>query len=772
MRIALVTTQCPFVYGGAELHAEGLKRALERAGHLAEIVSIPFKWYPSETILDHILAAKSLDISEFNGVPIDLAICLKFPAYFVQHPNKVFWLIHQHRPAYDLWESGTSDLFNDPSGRIVRDVIRESDTTELSRWPLYANSRNVADRLLRFNGLRAEPLYHPPPLADSLAARAYEPFFFYPSRLAPSKRQDFVLRSLVHASDDVRVVFSGAPDNPAYQDELIALASDLGVSHKVTWRGFISDAESLDLYARARAILYTPVDEDLGYVALEAMAASKAIITLEDSGEPASLVRDGKGGYISSVDPRAFAAHVDAVHRSEPTAQALGKAARARYDALGTSWQHAVEVLTKSHPKQATRVSEQPLPQFALPPSERFPELRSKKACDSVHASAFPELREFGHYDETLRAYLETHWTRYRRTMDFLSGLDLTVAAVLDIGEAPPYVFIELLQQRYPKAKFTAVSELRHRGDNNVRVRTLSGRHGEFPVSYVSLNVETMPLPFPDESFDLVLGMEILEHFAVDPSFALKEMRRVLRPGGTLLLTTPNISSMASVQKLLEGRSPYSFGLYIPTNGVYGRHNREYAPFEVQELAAFCGFEPLRLETADVYPTSPSPMAKAIIDKHGLPSEHRGQTIFYAGRKSDHIATDFPPSLFHANPRMFSGRISVSSAPAGKTLLISNDSDLTWPRSGDRAVSIVVDRVDEDGSVNEGVIQIALPHDLEPGQKVTVPFTSKNANSGAAVWYDIDLAANGVGRFSGAGRMRTCSVYSESIHFPEDALAR
>ena len=122
MRIAILTTQCPFVIGGAELHAKSLERALREAGHQAEIVTMPFKWYPSTTILDHMLAARAMDVSEFNGVRVDLAIALKFPAYFMQHPNKVYWVLHQHRQAYDLWDSGHTDLFDDPDGRMVREA--------------------------------------------------------------------------------------------------------------------------------------------------------------------------------------------------------------------------------------------------------------------------------------------------------------------------------------------------------------------------------------------------------------------------------------------------------------------------------------------------------------------------------------------------------------------------------------------------------------------------------------------------------------------------
>ena len=197
MRIAILTTQCPFVIGGAELHAASLVRALREAGHEAEIVSMPFKWYPSATILDHMLAARSMDVSEFNGVKIDLAICLKFPAYLMRHPNKTFWILHQHRQAYDMWDSGHTDLLNDADGQLVREAIREADNIELGGAArIFANSANVAKRLRLYNNIIAEPLYHPPPLAGRLYTGEYGSYFYYPSRISPSKRQEFVLRSL------------------------------------------------------------------------------------------------------------------------------------------------------------------------------------------------------------------------------------------------------------------------------------------------------------------------------------------------------------------------------------------------------------------------------------------------------------------------------------------------------------------------------------------------------------------------------------------------
>src|SRR5215471_15350212 len=110
VRVVVATVRAPFVRGGAEAHAEGLRDALLAAGHEAEIVAVPFKWYPPERITDQMLACRLLDLTESDGVAIDRLIALKFPAYLIPHPAKVLWVLHQHRPAYDLWEHALGDL--------------------------------------------------------------------------------------------------------------------------------------------------------------------------------------------------------------------------------------------------------------------------------------------------------------------------------------------------------------------------------------------------------------------------------------------------------------------------------------------------------------------------------------------------------------------------------------------------------------------------------------------------------------------------------------
>ena len=92
---------------------------------------MPFKWYPKEEILPHAAAWRLLDLSESNGRPIDLVIASKFPTYFVRHPNKVAWLIHQYRAAYELCGTPYSDFSHTESDVGLRDRLIRLDTEML-----------------------------------------------------------------------------------------------------------------------------------------------------------------------------------------------------------------------------------------------------------------------------------------------------------------------------------------------------------------------------------------------------------------------------------------------------------------------------------------------------------------------------------------------------------------------------------------------------------------------------------------------------------------
>lgn len=347
MRILIATTQVPFVRGGAEVHAEGLRDALAAAGHEAEIVAIPFKWYPPERLLDTMLACRLLDLTESCGTPVDVLIGLKFPAYYIPHPRKVLWILHQHRAAYDLWRHPFSDLHLHPNGGQVRAAIEQADRGLIPEArAIFANSGNVADRLQRYCGIEAEPLYHPPPHAERYrCAEAADPYLFFPSRLNRAKRQELVLEALTVTRHPVEVRFAGAADEPAYPEQLRRLAERLEVTHRAHWLGEISEDEKIEQYARAAGVLYPPLDEDYGYVTLEAMLAAKPVITCTDSGGPLEFVVSGETGFVAEPSAAGLAEAMDRLWENRACARRLGQAARERYAGLRISWQNVVERL-------------------------------------------------------------------------------------------------------------------------------------------------------------------------------------------------------------------------------------------------------------------------------------------------------------------------------------------------------------------------------------------------------------------------------------------
>lgn len=347
MRVLIATVKVPFIRGGAELLAEGLLEALRTRGHEADLIAIPFKHYPPERILDHMLACRLLDLSESFGSPIDRLVALKFPAYLISHPCKVLWLLHQHRQAYELWAAPeSSELMCAPNGFQVRDAIRRADRRFIPESKaIYTLSGNVARRLKEGCGIDSRPLYSPPPHADNFYCARAEDYLFYPSRINKLKRQTLVLHALAKTREPVRLRFAGQPDNPALQQECFALTQQLGLGGRVEWLGRVSDEELWRLYAKCLGVVFPPWDEDYGYVTLEAMLSEKPVITCTDSGGPLEFVVDGETGLITEPEPEALALAMDELWANRSRARALGEAGRERYEKLGISWTNVVDRL-------------------------------------------------------------------------------------------------------------------------------------------------------------------------------------------------------------------------------------------------------------------------------------------------------------------------------------------------------------------------------------------------------------------------------------------
>ena len=341
MKTVLVCeAQVPFVHGGAEVHVRELVRELHARGYEAELVSVPFKWYPKEEILPHAAAWRLLDLSESNGRPVDLVIASKFPTYFVRHPRKVAWLIHQYRAAYELCGTPYSDFAHTELDVGLRDTLIRLDTEMLGECrAVFTNAKNTASRLAKFNGLAAEPLYHPSRLSSRLKPGPYGDYVLSVGRLESVKRVDLAVRALAHVPE-VRLIVAGDGTQRANVERA---AVEAGVSDRVSFLGTVGDEALIDLYAGALGVVYPPYDEDFGYVTLESFLARKPVITCTDSGGPNEFVVDGVNGWVCEPQPEAVA---DAVARLAADRRRTASMGDAGHDVARTiTWDGVIEKL-------------------------------------------------------------------------------------------------------------------------------------------------------------------------------------------------------------------------------------------------------------------------------------------------------------------------------------------------------------------------------------------------------------------------------------------
>ena len=340
--VVVCEAQVPFVTGGAEYHVRALVDQLRQHGFSTELVRLPFKEYPKEEILPHAAAWRLIDLSESNGSPIDLVIGTKFPTYFVRHPNKVVWLIHQCRAAYELCGTKFSDFDHADMDVGVRERIIDLDRKMLGECQKrFTNAANTATRLQHFNGLDAEPLYHPPPLADRLHPGDYGDYVLSIGRLEPIKRIDLALRAMQHVDPPTRLVVVG---EGSQREDLETLAATLKVSDRVTFLGPVDDTQLIDLYSGALTILYAPYDEDYGYITLEAFLSRKPVITARDSGGTLEFVRDGVNGMVCEPTAEAVGCAVNAFGSDRRQAAEYGDAGFERVRTI--SWDGVIEKLT------------------------------------------------------------------------------------------------------------------------------------------------------------------------------------------------------------------------------------------------------------------------------------------------------------------------------------------------------------------------------------------------------------------------------------------
>ena len=297
---------------------------LRKRGHEAELVTVPYKWYPGTRVLTQAFIWRLLDLTEAEGRPIDLVIATKFPSYAVRHPNKVVWLLHQFRQAYELDRTELGQFSESAEDRAH--TARGATPRPASRWARRAGCSppraTTPSGCESSTGLVAEVLPHPP---QELPYRCddYGDFVLSVGRLDRAKRVDLLIEAAAASSFSV-VVAGDGPD----RSRLEALAGERSLDGRVRFLGRVSDEELAGLYARCLAVYYAPVDEDFGMVPYEAFLAEKPVVTTTDAGGPLEVVSDRETGLVCEPRPAAVADAFAWLREHADEARASGVPAR------------------------------------------------------------------------------------------------------------------------------------------------------------------------------------------------------------------------------------------------------------------------------------------------------------------------------------------------------------------------------------------------------------------------------------------------------------
>jgi glycosyltransferase involved in cell wall biosynthesis len=335
-RVAVVSSHPPFTEGGHLVIARTLVEQLRRAGHDADLVLTPQNRFGRQGAA--YLANWLTDVGESDGRRIDQVISLRYPSYAVRHPQHVCWLNHTMREYYDLWPGFSAGLSrpNRLKEGIRRRLIHRADRYFLSpprTARLLVQSHTVRDRLRDAIKLDSEVVYPPPPVRP-YRCDGYGSYFLFVSRLTPHKRLDLLIRALAEpAAAGIRLVAIADGES---RDDLRQMAAALGVLDRVSFLGSVDEETLVGHYARCRAVCFTPLQEDYGFVTAEAFASSKAVITCRDSGGPAELVDPDVNGLIVKCTPSSLALALRRLADDDALARQMGAAAARKAATL--SW--------------------------------------------------------------------------------------------------------------------------------------------------------------------------------------------------------------------------------------------------------------------------------------------------------------------------------------------------------------------------------------------------------------------------------------------------
>jgi glycosyltransferase involved in cell wall biosynthesis/SAM-dependent methyltransferase len=297
----------------------------------------------------------------------------------------------------------------------------------------------------------------------------------------------------------------------------------------------------------------------------------------------------------------------------------------------------------------AASVEVRPRPELTLKPRRIDRSVGAAMAAASQIANGPSPSRfiEVWAEDEAAKGYIEGHRTRLVKTLEMIPPGGL-YENILEMG-----AYFQITAALNSKLGYGYVRGCYYGQAGGVEVKKVVSSEGEEFECFVDyFDAEKDRFPYDDESFNTVLCCELIEHLFEDPMFMMSEINRILKPGGHLLLTTPNIASWRALSAILRGYHPGFFPSYIKPGGNHNdhpRHNREYTPDDIYHLMESSGLTVERLETGEFH-DEPHPdwaYIRHLLADYQLPEQHRGDGIYALGRKTGPVLDRWPSWLYY-----------------------------------------------------------------------------------------------------------------------------
>ena len=508
--------------------------------------------------------------------------------------------------------------------------------------------------------------------------------------LKPYKRIEECLHAmsrLVQVEPRARMILVGE-EHPEYPVRRLIARRQLEPFVRLT--GYVPEAELTELIAASDICLnlrYPTAGETSGTL-LRALGLGRAVL-VSDVGSFSELPDDiCMKVPVGEAETDLITEYLNLLCTRPQIADAIGARAR-HYVATECSWSrvaemyfHWIEAVAQGRAARAVEVETRPEQALLAEPaqgkqpasaeappaaaaSDKIPAPilpagsanRDRIANEDFLASAPPSEAEtsspraqyilgFCHGSAERLSYTKLHLTRLVHTLE-LTPPGGQSDRILEMG-----AYMNITPALKTKLGYGEVrgSYLGPLGQRN-RGRARSGDGEEFECEIDLFDAERDRYPYPDGHFSTVLCCELLEHLLSDPMHMMGELNRILAPGGHLVLTTPNICSWRAAAALLLGYHPGLFHQYIlpdENGGADPRHNREYAPRDVQEMFEAAGFSVERLETGPYIATRSAEFEwiKHLMRRYKLPDHLREDVIYALGKKTGEVIERYPPCLY------------------------------------------------------------------------------------------------------------------------------